>query len=82
MMSHIMIVEGYDESTYKVTINLPGMGLNVIIDQHFNQGVELDDYGVAQNPQILGIGIDEDTAIIVEANRSFFVLGREWPQLI
>ena len=86
MMSHIMIVEGYDEEApMKVTINLaPGMGLikNVIIDQHFNQRGRIGRLlaGVAQNPQILGIGIDEDTAIIVEDNRSFFVLGKEWPQ--
>ena len=82
MMSHIMIVEGSDEEApMKVTINLaPGMGLikDVIIDQHFNQRGRIGRLlaGVAQNPQILGIGIDEDTAIIVEDNRNFFVLGK------
>ena len=30
---------------------------------------------VAQNPRILGIGIDENTAIRVTGNRSFTVLG-------
>jgi hypothetical protein len=30
---------------------------------------------VAQNPRVLGIGIDEDTAIVVEDEASFFVLG-------
>ncbi len=48
----------------------PGMGLirDVIIDQHF---AERGRFGrllgaVAHNPRILGIGIDEDTAAIVE----------------
>lgn len=81
MMSDIMIVEGDDEEApMKVTINLaPGMGLikNVIIDQHFNQRGRIGRLlaGVAQNPHILGIGIDEDTAIIVEDNSRFSVLG-------
>lgn len=81
MMSEIMIVEGYDEEApMKVTINLaPGMGLieNVIIDQHFNQRGRIGRLlaGVAQNPNILGIGIDEDTAIIVEDGKKFSVLG-------
>jgi len=30
---------------------------------------------VSQNPRVLGVGIDEDTAIIVERNRDFRVLG-------
>ncbi len=81
MMSEIMIVEGYDEKApAEATINMsPGMGLikNVIIDQHFNQRGRIGRLlsGVAQNPNILGIGIDENTAIIVKDNRSFSVLG-------
>jgi cyanophycinase len=31
---------------------------------------------VAQNPANLGIGIDEDTAVIVEREKSFYVLGK------
>ncbi|MGZ8394060.1 MAG: cyanophycinase, partial [Nitrospira sp.] len=30
---------------------------------------------VAQNPRLLGIGIDEDTAIVVEGGRFFQVIG-------
>lgn len=81
MMSEIMIIEGYDEKApAKAAINMsPGMGLieNVIIDQHFNQRGRMGRLlsGVAQNPHILGIGIDEDTAIIVKEHRSFSVLG-------
>jgi cyanophycinase len=30
---------------------------------------------VAQNPKNIGVGIDEQTAIVVEGGRSFYVLG-------
>jgi cyanophycinase len=56
----------------------PGLGLiqDVIIDQHF---AERGRYGrllgaVAHNPRLLGIGIDEDTALLVEG-RSGRALG-------
>jgi cyanophycinase len=51
----------------------PGMGLirNVIIDQHF---AERGRFGrllgaVAHNPRVLGLGVDENTAAVVEGNR-------------
>jgi cyanophycinase len=48
----------------------PGLGLvpDVIIDQHFAERGRIGRLlgAVAQNPRVLGIGIDEDTAIIVE----------------
>ncbi len=50
---------------------------NTIIDQHFikrkrmNRLVSL----VLENPELLGIGIDESTAIIVKPNKTFEVLG-------
>jgi cyanophycinase len=81
MMSEIMVVEGEDqEAPTKCTIKLaPGMGLikGVIIDQHFNQRGRISRLfaGVAQNPNIVGIGIDEDTAIVVDANEKFSVIG-------
>ena len=56
----------------------PGLGLirNVIIDQHF---AERGRFGrllgaVAHNPRVLGLGIDEDTAAVVE-DGSFTVIG-------
>lgn len=56
----------------------PGLGLipDVIIDQHFAERGRIGRLlgAVAQNPRVLGIGIDEDTAIIVE-NNTFTVLG-------
>jgi cyanophycinase len=57
----------------------PGLGLirDVIIDQHF---AERGRFGrligaVAHNPRVLGLGIDEDTAAIVEDSR-LTVIGR------
>jgi cyanophycinase len=48
----------------------PGLGLvrDVIIDQHFAERGRIGRLlgAVAQNPRVLGIGIDEDTAIVLE----------------
>jgi cyanophycinase len=57
----------------------PGLGLlkNVIIDQHFSERGRIRRLlaAVAQNPRLLGIGIDEDTAIMVSGAESFEVIG-------
>ncbi|MGM0466692.1 MAG: cyanophycinase [Acidobacteriota bacterium] len=58
---------------------VPGFGFikSAVIDQHFiarkrhNRLISL----VAENPQILGIGIDESTAVIVNPNKTFEVFG-------
>jgi cyanophycinase len=57
-----------------------GFGLitNVIIDQHFRQR---DRIGrllalVAGNPGLLGLGIDEDTAAVIDADGMMKVVGR------
>src|SRR5215204_134111 len=57
----------------------PGLGLldGVVIDSHF---AERGRYGrllgaVAQNPKNLGVGIDEDTAIVVQSGECFEVIG-------
>ncbi|HPW40880.1 MAG TPA: cyanophycinase, partial [Bacillota bacterium] len=81
MMSEIMVVEGKDdEAPRKCTLKMaPGMGLleGVIIDQHFNQRGRIGRLlaAVAQNPNVLGIGIDEDTAMIVNKELEFLVEG-------
>jgi cyanophycinase len=81
MMSEIMVVEGKDEEApRKCTLKMaPGMGLleGVIIDQHFNQRGRIGRLlaAVAQNPNILGIGIDEDTAMVVNKDLEFIVEG-------
>jgi len=57
----------------------PGLGLieDVIVDQHFAERGRIGRLlgAVAQNPRILGIGIDENTAIITQGDRKFTVIG-------
>ncbi|MDI6604825.1 MAG: cyanophycinase [Thermoanaerobacteraceae bacterium] len=80
VMSRTMIIGGDDEEApRKCTINMaPGLGLlnDVVIDQHFAQRGRIGRLltAIAENPNNLGVGIDEDTAIIVEGN-SFRVIG-------
>ncbi len=56
-----------------------GLGLipNLIVDQHFiKRQRENRLFGlILQNPQMLGIGIDEDTALLIENNRFAEVVG-------
>lgn len=80
-MSETMLVAGGSDQSHKVGAGLqmaPGLGFltNVIIDQHFAERGRIGRLlgAVAQNPRILGIGIDEDTAILVEDGR-FRVFG-------
>ena len=81
VMSHTMIVQGEDEdSPRKCTLKMsPGLGLikGVIIDQHFAQRGRIGRLlaGIAQNPEVLGIGIDENTAIIVNQSGLIEVIG-------
>ncbi|WP_368039501.1 cyanophycinase [Sphingomonas sp. ID1715] len=79
-MSETMLVKGTSAETHRIgDLHMaPGLGLirNVIIDQHF---AERGRFGrllgaVAHNPRVLGMGVDEDTAAIVEGN-SFRVIG-------
>jgi cyanophycinase len=71
-MSETMLVRGTSSETHRIgDLHMaPGLGLlrDVIIDQHF---AERGRFGrllgaVAHNPRVLGMGIDEDTAAIVE----------------
>ncbi|NFG27461.1 cyanophycinase [Clostridium botulinum] len=81
VMSDTMIVEGSDEqSPRKCTLKMaPGLGLikDVIIDQHFAQRGRIGRLltGIAENPEVLGIGIDENTAIIVNQEGKVEVIG-------
>jgi cyanophycinase len=82
VMSETMLVAGGGENSHVIGGSVrmaPGLGLiaDVIIDQHF---MERGRFGrlvgaVAQNPKNLGIGIDEQTAVIVERGNGFYVLG-------
>lgn len=81
VMSDTMIVEGdSNESAQKSTLAMAhGMGLleEVVIDQHFAQRGRINRLlsAVAQNPFVLGIGIDEDTALVVSDNATCKVIG-------
>ena len=80
VMCETMLVKGTSEESYRMG-NLqmaPGLGLmrGVIIDQHFAERGRMGRLlgAVAQNPRVLGIGIDEDTAIVVQGSH-FAVIG-------
>jgi cyanophycinase len=82
VMSETMLVSGPGRESYRILKDLflaPGLGLmrNAIIDQHFAERGRIGRLlgAVAQNPRLLGIGIDEDTAIVVEKGRRFHVIG-------
>lgn len=81
VMSETMITSGADDSApKKCTLKMaPGLGLlrEVVIDQHFAQRGRIGRLltAIAQNPHMLGIGIDEDTAIIVTPDATFEVIG-------
>jgi cyanophycinase len=79
-MSETMLVRGSNASSFRIgdVSMAPGLGLlpNVIIDQHFAERGRIGRLigAVSQNPRVLGIGIDEDTAIVVRGDR-FEVIG-------
>lgn len=81
VMSSTMVVDGNsNDSARKCTLKMaPGFGLleDAIVDQHFAQRGRINRLlcGVAENPHMLGIGIDEDTAIRVKPDGSFDVIG-------
>jgi cyanophycinase len=79
-MSETMLIKGTSRETHRIgDLHMaPGMGLvrDVIIDQHF---AERGRFGrligaVAHNPRVLGMGIDEDTAAVMEGD-TFRVIG-------
>lgn len=82
-MSSTMIVGGAaDDSPSRSGVAMaPGMGLlnEVVVDQHFAQRGRIGRLlsAVAQNPHILGLGIDEDTAVVVEPDATFSVIGSQ-----
>ena len=81
VMGETMLIRGPNSESHRIgDLHMaPGLRLlrNVIIDQHFAERGRIGRLlgAVALNPRILGIGIDEDTAIIVH-DQEFRVLGR------
>jgi cyanophycinase len=80
VMGKTMLVGGESVESHKVGnwMMAPGLGFleNMLIDQHFAQRGRIGRLlgAVALNPGVLGIGIDEDTAIVVEKDQ-FRVIG-------
>lgn len=81
VMSETMITAGTDDDTpRKCTLKMaPGLGLlkDVVIDQHFAQRGRIGRLlsAIAQNPHLLGVGIDEDTALVIGDDAVFEVVG-------
>jgi len=80
-MSATMIVGGVDDTspTRGAVRMSPGLGLlpGMVIDQHFAQRGRISRLiaAVAQNPALLGVGVDEDTAFTVDAAGALAVVG-------
>lgn len=80
-MSEHMIAfgeSGASPSTHKVAL-VPGIGLtrDFTIDQHFKERDRLGRLltSLAYNPQVMGLGLDEDTAAFIAPDRSLEVVG-------
>ena len=82
ILAEHMIAFGAGGSTPKQRMSQLSVGLGllpgVIIDQHFEQR---NRYGrllslVAQSPSLLGIGVDEDTAAVIDNGSRLEVIGR------
>ena len=80
-MSNTMIYQGKSELAHlkgevKITTGLAFMG-NVIIDSHFDKRGRFNRLAqaVASNPQCTGIGLGEDTGVIVTGGNNLEVVG-------
>jgi cyanophycinase len=81
VMTETMMVAGDGDHSHRIGSMLklaPGFGLlpGVIVDQHFAERGRIGRLlgAIAQNPRMLGIGLDEDAAILVRRGR-FKVVG-------
>jgi len=81
-LSAVMIAFGKDGATPRQSIAqfAPGLGFTsrVIIDQHFRQRDRLGRLllAVAQQPGTIGLGVDENTAAMIEDDRTVTVIGQ------
>jgi len=88
VMSHVMLAEGDTPQLPEKDAAVLGVGLgfvsNAIIDQHFSQRRRLGRLmsALAQRPDLLGVGIDEDTALLIERGRGIEVIGKGTVTLI
>lgn len=80
-MSSTMIIGGASSGTVKRSdVDLaPGLGLwnDTVVDTHFNQRGRVNRLLTvfAHNPEVLGIGVDENTALELEPGKGFRVIG-------
>ncbi len=83
-MSPLMMTgEGAFDRLTAGTVELaPGLGLlpGVLLDQHFVARSRLNRLvaAVLEHPDLLGVGVDEATAVDVRPDRTFEVLGEGW----
>ena len=82
VMSRHMLAQGSptpapEKDTVSTDIGL-GFVANAIVDQHFSQRHRLSRLlsALAQRPDLLGVGIDEDTALIIEPSQSVEIVGK------
>lgn len=82
VLSETMLVSGPGNETNRLGQDLfmaPGLGFakDMIIDQHFAEPGRIGRLlgAVARNPRLLGVGIDEDTAIVMDGKEQFQVIG-------
>lgn len=82
VMGETMMVSGKSDASFRIGSSLkmsPGLGLasNMLIDQHFAERGRIGRLlgATSHNPKYLGIGIDEDTAIVLEDRVGFNVMG-------
>ncbi len=82
VMSRQMIAQGPatvlpEKDTVTFDIGL-GLIKNTIVDQHFSQRRRLGRLlsAIAQRPDLLGVGIDEDTAVLIERQKAVEVIGK------
>lgn len=82
VMSRHMLAQGTPTPTPEKDVVSMDIGLsfmpNAIVDQHFSQRHRLSRLlsALAQRPDLLGVGIDEDTALVIEPNQSVEIVGR------
>jgi cyanophycinase len=81
VMSETMLVSGSSDESHqigKLLAMAPGLGFiqDVVVDQHFAERGRLSRLlgAIAQNPRYMGMGIDENTAVVVRGD-SLEVLG-------
>jgi cyanophycinase len=82
VMSETMLVTNTSDASHRNTSAVPmapglGFASDMLIDQHFSERGRMARLisAISQNPRVLGVGIDEDTALILEHERTFRVLG-------